>query len=93
MRQALQESQQSLVGLYDGNPKRATLHSSTEQLLKAFCNITLYSLPNFTIFITPLSPGAKRTQIQEIGIGENDLWIAATALRHSLIIVTSDSDF
>jgi tRNA(fMet)-specific endonuclease VapC len=35
----------------------------------------------------------KTTQLQEIGIGENDLWIAATALRHSLIIVTSDSDF
>ncbi|MEH2052792.1 PIN domain-containing protein [Nostoc sp.] len=32
----------------------------------------------------------KTTQLQEIGIGENDLWIAATALRHSLIIVTSD---
>ncbi|MBN4003760.1 PIN domain-containing protein [Nostoc sp. LPT] len=28
-----------------------------------------------------------------ICIGENDLWIAATALRHSLILVTSDSDF
>jgi len=35
----------------------------------------------------------KTTQLQEIGIGENDLWIAATALRHSLILVTSDSDF
>jgi len=35
----------------------------------------------------------KTTQLREIGIGENDLWIAATALRHSLIIVSSDSDF
>ncbi|MBD2197370.1 MULTISPECIES: type II toxin-antitoxin system VapC family toxin [Calothrix] len=35
----------------------------------------------------------QKTQLQEIGIGENDLWIAATALRHSLILVTSDSDF
>jgi tRNA(fMet)-specific endonuclease VapC len=35
----------------------------------------------------------KTTQLQEIGIGENDLWIAATALRHSLILITSDSDF
>ncbi len=35
----------------------------------------------------------KTTQLQEIGIGENDLWIAATALCHSLILVTSDSDF
>ncbi|WGV28048.1 type II toxin-antitoxin system VapC family toxin [Halotia branconii] len=35
----------------------------------------------------------QTTKLQEIGIGENDLWIAATALRHSLILVTSDSDF
>ena len=35
----------------------------------------------------------KKTQLREIGIGENDLWIAATALRHSLIVVSSDSDF
>lgn len=35
----------------------------------------------------------KTTQLREIGIGENDLWIAATALRHSLIVVSSDSDF
>lgn len=35
----------------------------------------------------------KTIQLQEIGIGENDLWIAATTLRHSLILVTSDSDF
>jgi len=54
VRQALQSAQQSLAGLYDGNPKRATAHPSTEQLLKAFRHITLYSLPNYTIFITPL---------------------------------------
>ncbi|WP_062291265.1 type II toxin-antitoxin system VapC family toxin [Nostoc piscinale] len=37
----------------------------------------------------------KRSTIQlnTIGISENDLWIAATALRHSLIIVSCDSDF
>ncbi|WP_448267011.1 PIN domain-containing protein [Nostoc sp. DSM 114159] len=28
-----------------------------------------------------------------IGISENDLWIAATVLRHSLTLVSSDSDF
>jgi tRNA(fMet)-specific endonuclease VapC len=33
------------------------------------------------------------TQLNTIGISENDLWIAATALRHSLIIVSCDSDF
>ncbi|MGF2037107.1 MAG: type II toxin-antitoxin system VapC family toxin [Nostoc sp. CmiVER01] len=37
----------------------------------------------------------KRQTIKlvEIGISENDLWIASTALRHSLIVVSCDSDF
>ncbi|HEY9798863.1 MAG TPA: type II toxin-antitoxin system VapC family toxin [Leptolyngbyaceae cyanobacterium] len=35
----------------------------------------------------------RTTKLISIGISENDLWIAATALRHSLIIVSSDSDF
>ncbi|MFH7031093.1 MAG: PIN domain-containing protein [Heteroscytonema crispum UTEX LB 1556] len=30
---------------------------------------------------------------EEIGISENDLWIAATALGHSLIFVSCDRDF
>jgi tRNA(fMet)-specific endonuclease VapC len=38
---------------------------------------------------------AKRRQfaIRELGIGENDLWIAAIAKRHGLIVVSSDGDF
>jgi transposase len=55
VREALQKSQRVLAGLYDGNPKRATARPSTEQLLKTFCNLTLYFLPDSTIFITPLS--------------------------------------
>lgn len=55
VRQTLQSAQQSLAGLYEGNPKRATERPSTEQLLKGFCNITLYCLPNHTVLITPLS--------------------------------------
>lgn len=55
VRQALQNAQQSLAGLYDGNPKRATARPSAEQLLKAFCHLTLYFLPDSSIFITPLS--------------------------------------
>jgi tRNA(fMet)-specific endonuclease VapC len=35
----------------------------------------------------------RTTKLTTIGISENDLWIAATALRHSLIIVSCDSDF
>lgn len=55
VQQALQQTQQSLPGLYDGNPKRKTNHPSAEQMLKAFCNLTLYFLPDSTIFVTPLS--------------------------------------
>ena len=55
VRQALQNAQQSLAGLYDGNPKRATARPSTEQMLKAFAHLTLYFLPDSRIFITPLS--------------------------------------
>ena len=35
----------------------------------------------------------RTTKLATIGISENDLWIAATALRHSLIVVSCDSDF
>ena len=39
MANALQQEQ--LSGLYPGNPKRATARPTTEQLLAAFCEITL----------------------------------------------------
>ncbi|MBW4589685.1 IS1634 family transposase [Aetokthonos hydrillicola Thurmond2011] len=60
VRQALMDTQQSLAGLYDGNPKRKTSRPSAEKMLKAFCNLTLYFLPNSTIFITPLSELQKQ---------------------------------
>jgi hypothetical protein len=37
----LHQSQSSLAGLYDGNPKRSTHRPTAEKLLRAFCNITL----------------------------------------------------
>ena len=60
VRQALIETQQSLSGLYDGNPKRKTDRPSAEQMLKAFCNLTLYFLPDSTIFITPINALQKQ---------------------------------
>ncbi len=60
VRQALMTTQQSLAGLYDGNPKRKTERPSAEKMLKAFCNFTLYFLPDSTIFITPLSELQKQ---------------------------------
>ena len=35
----------------------------------------------------------RRTTINQLGIGDNDLWIAAIALQHDLTLVTADSDF
>ncbi|AVH63641.1 IS1634 family transposase [Nostoc sp. 'Peltigera membranacea cyanobiont' N6] len=60
VRKALQQTQQSLAGLYDGNPKRKTSRPSAERMLKAFCHLTLYYLPDSTIFITPLSELQKQ---------------------------------
>lgn len=35
----------------------------------------------------------RKTKMINLGFGENDLWIAAIALQHNLIVVSSDSDF
>lgn len=60
VRQILQQAQDSLPGFYDGNPKRKTDRPSAEQILKAFCHITLYLLPDSTVFITPLNQLQKQ---------------------------------
>lgn len=35
----------------------------------------------------------RHTTIAQIGVSENDLWIAACAKRHDLVIVSADADF
>lgn len=35
----------------------------------------------------------RKTKISDLGIGENDLWIASTAIINNLIIVSADKDF
>lgn len=35
----------------------------------------------------------RKTKIETLGMSDNDLWIACTALHHNLIIVSTDSDF
>ena len=42
VRRQLRQSQSSLSGLYDGNPRRSTERPTAEQMLKAFRNLTLY---------------------------------------------------
>ncbi|MGB3532349.1 MAG: PIN domain-containing protein [Microcoleaceae cyanobacterium] len=35
----------------------------------------------------------RKTRLIDIGFDDNDLWIAAIAIQHNLILVTTDSDF
>lgn len=42
VRRQLHQSQSSLAGLDQGNPRRTTKRPTAEKMLKAFNNITLY---------------------------------------------------
>jgi tRNA(fMet)-specific endonuclease VapC len=35
----------------------------------------------------------RKFNIQSLGLGDNDLWIAATAIHYDLTVVSTDSDF
>ncbi|NEP19661.1 MAG: type II toxin-antitoxin system VapC family toxin [Leptolyngbya sp. SIO4C1] len=35
----------------------------------------------------------RKTKIEALGVSDNDLWIACTALHHNLTVVSTDSDF
>ncbi len=35
----------------------------------------------------------RKTKITDLGVGENDLWIASIAIQNDLTIVSADSDF
>ncbi|MBN1311673.1 MAG: IS1634 family transposase [Anaerolineae bacterium] len=62
-RRDLAATNESLKGLYAGNPNRATNRPTTERLLKAFGYLTLYRLETvdgFLLEITPLSPLQRR---------------------------------
>jgi transposase len=62
-RRDLAATGEKLAGLYAGNPKRTTDQPTTERLLKAFDNITLYRYQTETDVlyeVTPLSPLQRR---------------------------------
>jgi len=59
VRRRLQQTGESLKGLYPGNPTRATARPTTEKLLKAFDNLTLTLIQargEWSGDVTPLSP-------------------------------------
>ncbi len=63
VRQRLSEQSQPLLGLYAGNPKRATMRPTAERLLETFENITLTFLHHSgqTLrHLTPLTPLQQR---------------------------------
>ena len=55
VRRQLTQSQQSLSGLYSGNPKRTTVRPTTEQLLAAFSELTLYLYPDGSTELSSLN--------------------------------------
>ena len=59
VRQSLRQWDTPIAGLYEGNPRRTTERPSTEQLLKAFRNITFYRLSDSSTLMTPLNPLQK----------------------------------
>ena len=59
VREALQQSQERLSGIYKGNPKRATVRPTAEMMLKVFRGISLVTLTIHGVKhreITPLTP-------------------------------------
>jgi transposase len=63
VRRALAHQQETLAGLYVGNPKRDTTHPTSELLLAQFRDITLTLLqvpPDLYLHITPLTPLQKK---------------------------------
>lgn len=58
VRLRLHDAQDTVAGLYPGNPKQATHRPTTERLLRAFCNLTLtfiHTADQSLIHLSPLS--------------------------------------
>lgn len=71
-RRQLSQQVEPLQGLYAGNPKRATLRPTTERLLQAFADITLYCTTDdqgTAYQVTPLSTLQRRI-LDLLGIPE-----------------------
>lgn len=60
VRRQLDKQQESLAGLFDGNPQRRTTRPTAERLLAAFVGITLYCHRDGSYEMSPLSSLQKQ---------------------------------
>ncbi len=60
VRRQLLHQNESLAGLYDGNPKRSTTRPTAERLLNAFSGITMYFHRDGSYEMTPLNAGQQQ---------------------------------
>ena len=82
LRRDLAAAGETLQGLYDGNPARATAQPTTERLLKAFHNITLYrhqTASEVWFEVTALS-ALQRRILRGLGLPESIYAPPASAL-------------
>ena len=95
--------QAELIYMAENSKRRITNLNYVREFLR---NITIYPIDSETAAIygsfqadlmRQFAPKEKKkrrkTQLIDIGISQHDLWIAAIALQHNLIVVSADSDF
>ena len=68
------------ISIYEIDPTTATLYGQIKASI-------------FKKYAPKEKNKRRKTKIINLGFDENDLWITAVALQHSLTIVTLDSDF
>jgi tRNA(fMet)-specific endonuclease VapC len=70
--------------------QRIPIHPTTEAIAEVYSELKSDIILQFG----PKERAKRRkTKIQDLGFGDNDLWIAATAIHHNFTLISTDSDF